>query len=92
MTTIVRMSGKLIDGQDGLTAVHNAITRNKPADCDLSIGTLIGQVRDLAVKELRKANVWLASFPNGDQLAFVGILPPGVSAESAVASCERAFA
>jgi hypothetical protein len=87
--TIVRMAGKLIDGQDGLTACYNAIARNKPADCDLPMGTLIGQLRDWAVKQLQDSHVCFVRFANGDQLTFIGALPPGVSEESAVKAAMR---
>ena len=91
---IVRMQGNLIEGQDGLTACYNACQRNKPAECDLPIGTLIGQLREIVVKALRNANIYIANFRKDgvvtDTLVFVGNLPPNVSEEAAVEAALRA--
>lgn len=89
MFATIRMAGDLIDGQDGLTAVHEAIRRNRPADRQVSIGDLTGQVRKMAVKALRDANAYFCRFSNGDTLVFIGRLPPGVSEEAAVAAVTR---
>ena len=83
MKETVHIVNNLIDGQDGLTAVQNVIMRNKPDDCLLSIGSLTGQVLKTVVRNLRDSNAFLANFPNGDKLVFLGRLPPFVSAESA---------
>jgi len=81
-TATVRIKGGLIDGQDGLTEVQNAILRNKPKENTMSIGDLTGQLLRIVKQNLKRSHVFEASFPNGDKILFIGRLPQFVSEET----------
>lgn len=82
--TSVIQRGLIAD--DSYGSAMQIVKRNMPGDCEMTPATALRKIIDIAEENLRQANVFTATFPNGDCIDFVGRLPLYVSIEAAIAA------
>ncbi len=75
---VVKIENGLI-ADDRLCDLYGVINRNKPSDCELTKAQLMRQILDLVTENLRSTNVLELRMKNGEEVVFIGRLPPNIT-------------